>query len=164
MKIEKELEQILNKQITHEFEAAHAYLGLSTALNEAGFSGFSHWMHKQYEEELTHAMKLIGYIQDRQGCVKFQNFECPNYALNCPCEAFKIAYEHEIRNTKYIHAAYALAIKMNDYPTQTFLQWFINEQVEEEANCQTYLQQIERAASKQCLCSMMALDHQAGKR
>ena len=164
MKIEKELEQILNEQITHEFEAAYTYLGLSTALNDAGFPGFSHWMRKQYEEELTHAMKIIDYVQERGGSVKFQSFECPNFTLKCPCEAFKAAYDHEIKNTKYIHAAYALALKINDYPTQTFLQWFINEQVEEEANCQNYLQQIERAATKQCLCSMMALDHQAGKR
>ena len=64
MKIEKEIEQILNEQITHEFEATYAYLGLSTALNDAGFPGFSHWMRKQYEEELTHAMKIIDYIQE----------------------------------------------------------------------------------------------------
>ena len=85
MKIEKELEQVLNEQITHEFEAAYTYLGLSTALNDAGFPGFSHWMRKQYEEELTHAMKSIDYIQERGGSVKFQSFECPNFILKCPC-------------------------------------------------------------------------------
>ena len=113
MKIEKKLEQILNEQIMHEFEAAYTYLGLSTALNDAGFPGFSHWMRKQYEEELTHAMKIIDYVQERGGSVKFQSFECPNFTLKCPCEAFKAAYDHEIKNTKYIHAAYALAQRIN---------------------------------------------------
>lgn len=164
MKLEKELVKALNEQIAHEWEAAYTYLGLSVALKEIEFDGFSHWMRKQHEEELTHAMKLIDYIQERQGAVRFQKIDCPNFTLKCPCEAFELAYEHEIKNTKYIHAAYALALKKNDYPTQVFLQWYINEQVEEESSCQYYLQQIKRAVSQKCLCTMMSLDHEAGKR
>lgn len=162
MKIEKTIEDVLNKQIKHEFEAAYSYLGLAAALGATPYSGFAHWMKKQYEEELTHAMKLFEYIQERQGCVKLQTFECPSYSIKSPLEAFQLAYALELETTKHIHEAYNLAVKAGDLPTQMFLQWFINEQVEEEDNCQSFIDKLNLA--KDCSCSLMALDHEAEKR
>ena len=164
MNIQQEVEAILNEQLRHEFESAYAYLGLAAALEPKGWSGFSHWMKKQYEEELTHAMKIFEYIHERQGTVRLQNFECPNFSLECPCEAFQKAYEFEIKNTQNIHKAYEVALKAADYATLSFLEWFIQEQVEEEAQCQSYVTDTHRAAKHQDFGTMVLLDREAGKR
>lgn len=162
MKITPLIEDVLNKQICYEHISAYAYLGLAAALQQTPFSGFAHWMKKQYEEELEHAMRIYDYIFERQGAVKLQNFDCPVYTIKCPCEAFKIAYQLELENTQHIHDAYALAIQEKDYPTQVFLNWFIDEQVEEESNCQTYIGAIALAMDDKS--ALLRLDHQAGKR
>jgi len=162
MKIEKEIEEVLNMQIYHEFVSAYAYLSLSAALGETAYVGFAHWMREQYEEELEHAMKLFDYIQGRQGHVILKSFECPNYTIKHPLEAFEIAYNLEVENTKNIDAAYALALRKNDYATQTFLHWYIDEQVQEESDCQKFIDALKLA--KDCSCSLLALDQQAGQR
>ncbi|MCQ2955659.1 MAG: ferritin [Opitutales bacterium] len=164
MKIETDIELILNEQVRHEFESAYAYLGLYSALNALNFDGFAHWMRKQYREELEHADRLIDYIQSRQGVVKLQDFKVKNFTLKCPCEAFKIAYDLEVKNTKNIHRAYELAVKKHDYPTQVCLQWFITEQVEEEEQCSHYMDSAHRIATKGSLEAMLELDRIAGER
>lgn len=162
MKITKPIEDILNKQIAYEFEAAYAYLSLAAALGSTPYAGFAHWMRLQYEEELEHAMKLFDYIQERQGCVKLLKFEYPTYTIKTPLEAFKIAYDLEIENTQHIHDAYALSLKENDLPSQVFLQWYITEQVEEEDNCQKMIEALELAGTS--LGALFTLDRQAGSR
>ncbi len=162
MKIDSIIEAALNEQMKHEFESAYAYLSLAADLGAAPYSGFAHWMKKQYEEELEHAMRIYKYIQERQGRVKLQSFECPTYNVQTPLEAFQIAYKLEVEITEHLHKAFALAIQQKDYPTETFLQWFINEQVEEENNCQTMIGALELA--KDCSCSLFTLDHKAAQR
>lgn len=164
MKIETDIELILNEQVRHEFESAYAYLGLCSALNALNFDGFAHWMRKQYREELEHADRLIDYIQSRQGVVQLQDFKVKNFTLKCPCEAFKMAYDLEVANTKNIHRAYELAVNKHDYPTQVCLQWFITEQVEEEEQCSRYMGLTHRIATDGNLQAMMELDRIAGER
>ena len=165
MKIETDIELILNEQVRHEFESAYANLGLCSALNALNYDGFAHWMRKQYREELEHADRLIDYIQSRQGVVQLQDFKVKNFTLKCPCEAFKMAYDLEVKNTANIYRAYESALSKNDYPTLTrCLEWFINEQVEEEEQCCHWLEQVQRAAEKNCLHTMMELDRIAGER
>jgi len=164
MKIETDIELILNEQVRHEFESAYAYLGLCSALNVLNYDGFAHWMRHQYREELEHADRLIDYIQSRQGVVQLQDFKVKNFTLKCPYEAFKMAYDVEVSNTKNIHRAYELAVKKHDYPTQVCLQWFITEQVEEEAQCSHYMELTRRIADDRNLHAMMELDRIAGKR
>ena len=164
MKIETDIELILNEQVRHEFESAYAYLGLCSALNALNYDGFAHWMRKQYREELEHADRLIDYIQSRQGVVQLQDFKVKNFILKCPYEAFKMAYDVEVSNTKNIHRAYKLAVEKHDYPTQVCLQWFITEQVEEEAQCSHYMELTRRIADDRNLHAMMELDRIAGKR
>ena len=162
MKLDNALELVLNEQIKHEFESAYAYLSLATDLGATAYNGFAHWMLKQYEEELEHAMRIYKYIQERQGRVKLYSFECPTYAIKTPLEAFKIAYQLEIENTERIHKIIELALQKKDYPTEVFLQWFVNEQVEEEENCQQMIDTLELA--KDCSCSLIALDREAAQR
>lgn len=164
MKIETDIELILNEQVRHEFESAYAYLGLCSALNALNFDGFAHWMRKQYREELEHADRLIDYIQSRQGVVQLQDFKVKNFTLKCPCEAFKMAYDLEVANTKNIHRAYEFAVNKHDYPTQVCLQWFITEQVEEEEQCSRYMGLTHRIATDGNLQAMMELDRIAGER
>ena len=162
MKIDSIIEAALNEQIKNEFESAYAYLSLATDLGATPYSGFAHWMKKQYEEELEHAMRIYNYIQERQGRVKLQSFECPNYNVQSPLEAFQIAYKLEVENTEGIHKAFALAVQQKDYPSEIFLQWFISEQVEEEDNCQKMIGALELA--KDCLSALLALDREASRR
>lgn len=162
MKLENKIEAILNEQIKHEFESAYAYLSLATDLGTTPYNGFAHWMQKQYEEELEHAMRIYKYIQERQGRVQLHSFECPTYNVKTPLEAFQIAYKLEVEITERIHKAFALAVQQKDYPTEIFLQWFINEQVEEEEDCQKMIGALELA--KDCSCSLLALDREAAQR
>lgn len=162
MQIDKTIEEVLNLQIGYEFKSAFGYLSLAAALGKTHYSGFEHWMRKQYEEELEHAKKLYDYIEERQGHVQLTPIEINEYNISTPLEAFKIAYDLEIENTKHIHDAYALAVKNNDYPTQTFLHWFINEQTEEEKNCQDYIALL--TAANNCEGSLFVLDREAKQR
>ena len=162
MKIEKIIEDALNQQIRREFESAFSYLSIATDLGKTPYSGFAHWMKKQYEEELMHAMKIYEYILERQGCVELQNFKCNKYSVKTPLEAFKVSYDLEVETTNHIHDIYNLAVEKKDFPTQVFLQWFIDEQVEEESHCQNFIDKLTLA--NDCSCSLMALDHEAGKR
>lgn len=162
MRIDKEMEGVLNRQIYYEFKSAFAYLSLATALGKTHYNGFENWMRKQYEEELEHAKKIYDYIEGRQGRVQLTSIEILEYNISTPLEAFKIAYDLEIENTKHIYDAYALAIKNNDYPTQTFLHWFIDEQTEEEKNCQDYIALLTAAGT--CEGSLFMLDREASKR
>ena len=162
MQIDKAIENALNEQIYYEFKSAFAYLSLATALGKTHYSGFEIWMRKQYEEELEHAKKIYDYIEERQGSVQLTNIEIPQYDISTPLEAFKIAYDLEIENTKHIHSVYALAMRNNDYPTQTFLHWFIDEQTEEEKNCQDFITIL--SAAKDCEGSLLMLDYEAKKR
>ena len=162
MKIDNTIQTVLNEQMKYEFESAYSYLSLSADLGTTPYSGFAHWMKKQHEEELQHAMRIYKYIQERQGHVNLQSFECPNYNIQTPLEAFQIAYKLEVENTERIHKAFALAVQQKDYPTEIFLQWFIKEQVEEENDCQTMIDALELA--KDCSSTLLALDREAAQR
>lgn len=91
-------------------------------------------MKVQAKEELTHAHKLYDYIYDKDGVVELGSIEKPKKGWASPLEAFNDAYEHELSVTQSIDKLVDLAIELNDHATQSFLQWFVNEQIEEEAN------------------------------
>ena len=113
MTLSTKLSEAFNAQVNAEMWSANLYLSMAVYFKKEALNGFASWMEKQAEEELEHAMKLFDYIQGRQGCVQLKSFECPNYEIHQPLEAFKIAYDLEVANTKNIHAAYALALQKN---------------------------------------------------
>lgn len=136
------VEQALNDQIQKEFHSAYIYLGMSAYFEAENLPGAAHWMRHQAEEEQEHAMKIFDFINDRGGRVALQAIGEPPAAYSSPLAVFEAAYAHEQKVTQSIHDLYALAVKEADYPTQVMLQWFIDEQVEEEKNASAIVAQL----------------------
>jgi len=130
--IKKELETAINAQIAQELTASYNYLGMSTYFDELSLDGFASWMQNQHTEEQQHAMKLLNYLQDRGGRVQLATIPSPQVEFNSILEVFEISLQMEIENTTSINALYELALEQNDHATKSHLQWFLDEQVEEE--------------------------------
>ncbi len=128
------VQDALNAQINLEFASAYAYLGASAHFESASLPGFAAWMRKQYEEEITHALRIFDYVHDRGGRVQLKAIAEPQGGFTKALDAFEMALKHEQKVSASIHALVALAMQENDFPTQAMLQWFVNEQVEEEKN------------------------------
>ena len=132
--ISKEMQKELNEQVNKEFFSAYMYLAMSAYCNTIGLPGFAHWMRMQYEEESLHVTKMYDYILDQGGAIHLQTIEEPPKEYGTPIEIIEQTLEHEQFITKSIHKMMGLAVEEHDYATQTFLQWYVTEQVEEEAN------------------------------
>ncbi len=130
--IQKELENAINAQINQELTASYNYLGMSTYFDELSLDGFASWMQNQHSEEQEHAMKLLNYLQDRGGRVQLASIPSPQVEFTSILEVFEISLQMEIENTNSINALYELALKHSDHATKSHLQWFLDEQVEEE--------------------------------
>ena len=122
----------LNDQIKHELYSGYLYLSMAAHFESANLPGFAVWMKKQGHEEAGHAMKIYEYIHDQGGRVTLQALDGPPTQFGSPLSVFQASLEHEQKVTGLIRGLVELASKENDYATLNFLQWFINEQVEEE--------------------------------
>ncbi len=142
--IHADLQIAINQQINQEFTAAYNYLGMAAYFDEHNLDGFTNWMQKQFEEEQAHGLRLIRYLQDRGGKVQLGELASPDTGYGSTLEIFKIALEQEQENTKSINELYALATSLNDYATKSHLQWFIDEQVEEEKSVEDIIALLER--------------------
>ena len=132
--ISEKMQAALNEQVNQEFYSAYMYLAMSSYCNTMGLPGFSHWMRMQYEEENMHVTRMFDYIQDQGGAVHLKVIAEPEQEYGTPLEIFEKTLEHEQYVTNLIHRLMDLAIEERDYATQTFLQWYVTEQVEEESN------------------------------
>ena len=160
--LSNKLEKALNKQINAEFYSAYFYLSMSSFLNEINLTGFSNWMRVQFEEEQFHAMKIYDYVLERGGKVKLDTIEKPPYKWKDVLDVFKDVLKHEQHVTKLINDLTDLAIQEKDHATVNFLQWFIDEQVEEEANVSELLAQLEMIEGKGS--GLFMLDREAKQR
>ncbi len=160
--IHKELETALNAQINQELTAAYNYLGMSTHFDNENLDGFSKWMLMQHEEEKVHAMKLLHYLQDRGGKVSLNAIPAPNSDFGEPLAVFQRALETEVQNTKSINALYELALKLNDHATVSHLQWFLDEQVEEEKSIEDIIALLDRIGDESA--GLLYLDDKLGSR
>lgn len=140
--ISKKMEASLNRQINAELYSAYLYLSMNSYFNSVNLQGFANWMRIQALEEMTHADKFYKYVSDRGGRVVLDAIEKPPAGWNSPLAVFEQVYKHEQKVTSLIHALVDLAIKEKDHATNTMLQWFVNEQVEEESNADTLVQQL----------------------
>jgi len=122
----------LNDQINMEMQAYYTYLSMSAYFEDKALKGFASWMFHHSEEEMTHAMKIYNFIHSRRGRVKLGALTEPPHQWNTPLEAVESAVEHEQKVTKSIHKLVKVARDEGDYATDSFLQWFVDEQVEEE--------------------------------
>lgn len=132
MKISKNMEDAINKQINAEMYSAYLYMSMSANFSDQNLKGFSNWMTVQAKEEMTHAMKFYNYLQERGGTVKLEAIEKPGSGWKTPLSAFEEAYSHEQKVTEMINKIADLAENEKDRATISMLQWFIDEQVEEE--------------------------------
>ena len=128
------MQNAINDQIQAEFESAYLYLALSARMEQHNLKGFAHWLRLQWEEETQHALKLYDYLLQRDGVVQLKELATPTYTADTPLEIFELVLEHEQYITGRINDLYALAGEERDYASQTLLQWFISEQLEEEEN------------------------------
>ncbi len=140
--ISKNLEKEFNKQINAELFSAYLYQSMGAYFSSVNLSGFANWMDVQAEEECMHARKFYDYIIERGGKVKLQAIEEPKSEWNSTLEVFEAAYEHEQKITSLINKLVDIAEEEKDHASKSFLQWFIDEQVEEEASVDEIVQKL----------------------
>jgi len=160
--IHKELEQALNDQINQELTASYNYLGMSTFFDTQNLDGFAKWMMLQHGEEQEHAMKLLNYLQDRGGTVRLTAIPAPQSEFSTPLEVFERALDTEVENTRSINELYDTALKLNDHATKSHLQWFLDEQVEEEKSMEDVIALLERIGDD--TAGLLYLDDKLGNR
>jgi ferritin len=142
------VESAINEQIKNELYSGYLYLAMAAHAESANLPGFGNWLRKQAEEELSHAMKLYAYVNERGGRVVLQQIDQPPVEFESPLKMFEQVYEHEQKVTALIHGLYEVATEAKDYATQSLLKWFIDEQVEEEANASLIVEQLKMAGGK----------------
>jgi ferritin len=154
--------QLINDQIAHEFHAAYIYLAIAAHFESESYEGFARWMRLQAKEETGHAMRLFDYLVERGERIELKQIDQPKQDYGTPPEAFRAALEHERKVTGQINRMYEAAVEANDYPTQIMLQWFIQEQVEEENSTGTAVEQLEMAGESKA--ALLMLDGRFGAR
>lgn len=142
--LDPKINDAINEQVGEEFYSAYLYLSMAAYYESIDLAGFAHWMYAQYQEELEHGNKLYDYINDRDGRVKLKQIDAPQSEWDSPLAAFEAALAHEQHITQKINQLTSLAIEKSDHATQVYLQWFINEQVEEEKTARDIINDIKR--------------------
>jgi Ferritin-like protein len=137
------MEAALNAQINAEYWSAYLYLSMSAYFAADGKPGFAHWFKIQSDEEQEHAQKLFDYVIERGGKVELKPIAEVSNSWESPLAAFKDTLEHEQEVTAMINDLVTLAREEKDYATESMLQWFVNEQVEEESTAQGYIDALE---------------------
>ena len=158
----KTIQDAMNEQIKNEFYSAYQYLSMAAYCESTNLPGFAHWMRAQSQEETEHAMKFYDFILDRGGRVVLQAMDQPVVEFGSPLEVFEQALEHERKVTAMINDLYGLAVRENDYASQTFLQWFVTEQVEEEKNTGDVVQTLKMIGDSSE--ALFLLDRELGQR
>ncbi|MCQ2565264.1 MAG: ferritin [Clostridia bacterium] len=153
---------LLNEQIAREFEAGYMYLDLAAKCDIKGLKGVAHWYRLQAEEEKEHAMIIYNYLLDEGKDVVLSSLHMPVHDVTELKDIFKEALQHELYITETINNIYDNAYDDCDYRTMHFLDWFVNEQEEEERNARANLELLELAGS--CGCGMLRLDETMGER
>jgi ferritin len=158
----EKVEKALNEQINAELYSAYLYLAMSAYFEANNMPGFANWMYVQYQEETTHGLKLYKYIVERGGTVTLAPIQEPPKTWKDTQDVFSEVLKHEQLVTSLINNLVDLALVEKDHATNNMLQWFVAEQVEEEANAMTILGQIKMlTASKE---SVYLVDKELGAR
>ena len=140
--IDPKMEKALNDQIQAEMYSAYFYLSMAAFFEDRNLPGFSNWFRVQYEEEFFHAMKFFDFVCERGGRVQLGTINGPPGEWDSPLAVYEAAFEHEQMVTGLVDDLMNRAIELRDHATRSFLQWFVDEQVEEEANVDAIVQQL----------------------
>lgn len=160
--ISDRMEDLLNRQMNREFFNSHLYLSMATYFYDINLDGFAHWMEKQAEEETEHAMRLYAQLQERGARIKVGCVEAPPLEWSSPLAAFEDAYAHECKVSGEFDELVEEALALKDYATLNFLQWFLEEQVEEEASVDEVVQKLKMAGNSPG--ALLMLDKKYGAR
>ena len=158
----KKIETAMNKQINHEMYSAYLYLSMSAYCSNLNLEGFAHWLRVQATEEMAHAMKFYHHVLERDGVVKLDAIKAPEAAWKSPLDMCQAVLKHEQYVTKLIHALADLSYAEKDHGSTTLLQWFANEQVEEEASASLLVERLKMV--KDSTGGLFMLDRELGKR
>jgi len=160
--ISKKMEEALNEQVNAELYSAYLYLSMESYFKSLNLSGFANWMRVQTQEEVAHAMKIYDFVNERGGRVILEAIKGPPARWDSPLAVFEAVYAHEQKVTELINDLMNLAIKEKDHATNSFLQWFVNEQVEEESSADEIVQQLKMM--EKAPGGMFMLDRELGQR
>lgn len=160
--VPKRIEEAFSEQVKYELESAYIYLSMAAYFDAEGFAGMGQWMRAQVQEEVTHAMRFYKHIVERGGRVRFHPLAIPPQEWKSPLAAFEAAYEHEKFITGKIDGLVKLAQAESDHASRTLLQWFVDEQVEEEASTSKVVQDLRLVGNDGR--GMLMLDRELGTR
>jgi ferritin len=160
--IKPEVQKAINEQINQELTASYNYLGMCAYFEHENLGGFAHWCRVQHKEEQEHAMRLFQYLLDRGGKIALEPISAPKTEYKSPLDVFKTALAQEEANTRSIDELYKLAFAAGDHATTSHLQWFVDEQVEEEKVVGEVVALVERAEKN--IPAMLYLNDKLGAR
>ena len=156
------IEEAFNKQLNAEFFSSYLYLSMSAWFESQNLAGMAHWMLLQSQEEWQHALKFFDFIHDRDGTVSLTRIDGPESQWDSPLAAFEAALEHERKISELINDLVDLALQKKDHAANTFLQWFVTEQVEEEATALSIVDKLKMIGDNSVVLFM--LDNELGQR
>jgi len=162
MNLSKAMQDALNEQIKNEFYSAYLYLAMSAHFESLNMPGSAKWMRAQFSEEQMHALKMADYVNDRGGQVVLQAIGQPPAEWKSPVAVWENVLEHEQKVTALINQLYAQAVAEKDFASQTFLAWFVSEQVEEEKNATLMVERFRQAGTN--VASLLLFDGHFTKR
>lgn len=160
--LKKKMQKALNGQINAEMYSSYLYLSMEAYFQSLSLAGFARWMRAQVQEEMFHAMKFYGFVNERGGVVTLDAIKKPESEWKSPLAAFEHILEHEQLVTSLINDLVELSISEKDHATSIFLQWFVSEQVEEEASVGEVLDKLKLIDGDKS--GLFYLDAELGKR
>lgn len=160
--IKEKVQAILNSQINKEFYSAYLYLAMSAYFDEIGLFGFSNWTKVQAKEEMDHGMIIFNYIIERDGTVELSHIYSPDRDFTKPIQVFEKILEHEKTVTESINCVASMSDEECDLATRHFINWYISEQVEEEANTREVIDKL-KLFGDDCT-ALYLLDKELGER
>ena len=146
--LSKNVEKILVEQIQKEGFSSNLYLAMASWAEINGYEGISRWFYAQSDEERIHMLKIIGYVNERGGKAIIPEFEKPPMVFKTVNDAFVKVLEHEQFITKSINEIVAVCMSEKDFTTHNWVQWFVNEQIEEEASVRAILDKLKLVGDK----------------
>lgn len=158
----KKVQEAINNQLNFELYSSYLYLSMSAYYSSIGLNGFANWMRIQSQEELVHAMKFYDYINERGGRVVLQKIQEPQKEWDSAAKAFEAAFEHEQHITQTINDLVNLCIEEKDHASNILLQWYVSEQVEEEASATDILNKLKLTEGTSS--GLFMLDNELGQR
>jgi len=162
--IGERMAKALNEQVKWELFSSYLYLSMSAYFSATKLPGFAHWMRVQAQEELMHGMKIYDFVIERGGRAELLAIDKPRFEWASPLEVAQAVYDHEKKVTGLINGLVDLATEEKDHATINMLQWFVKEQVEEEANASDIVEKLKMVSGERGIGVLYMLDRDLGQR